>query len=80
MLEVSCTEPKSLKWVTGLIEFTPTSSDSFLWPVFLKIVGFFSTVRVLHVNLDKNVLGYILGDFFTNSSGHSVGKRDTLEG
>jgi hypothetical protein len=26
------------------------------------------------MNFDKNVLGYILGDFFTNSSGHHARK------
>jgi hypothetical protein len=31
----------------------------------------FSTVKVMYLhNFDKNGLGYILGDFFTNSSGH----------
>jgi hypothetical protein len=29
----------------------------------------FSTVKVIH-KIGKNGLGYILGDFFTNSSGH----------
>jgi hypothetical protein len=30
--------------------------------------------------LTKNGLGYTLGDFFTNSSGHPVGKRISWKG
>jgi hypothetical protein len=30
----------------------------------------FSTVKIMQIFLTKNGLGYILGDFFTNSSGH----------
>jgi hypothetical protein len=57
--------------VTGLGEFSP---NCLLWADFLKlgtypaIPGYF----FLHVriNFDENGLGHILGDFFSNSSGH----------
>jgi phosphatidate phosphatase APP1 len=39
------------------------------YPTFLYFIPHLS----LHMNFGKNGLGYILGDFFTNSSGHSVG-------
>jgi hypothetical protein len=32
----------------------------------------------LCINFDENVLGYILGDFFTNSSGHSDGDHQLM--
>jgi hypothetical protein len=36
------------------------------------ILGYFSHSLRLCINYVKNGLGYILGDFFTNSSGHAV--------
>jgi hypothetical protein len=30
----------------------------------------FQQKKYVFINSDQNVLGYILGDFFTNSSGH----------
>jgi hypothetical protein len=61
--------------VTILGEFSPTYWASTLGSFFEKrevaqILGLlFSTVRVMFQYLRKN-LGYILGNFFTNSSGH----------
>jgi hypothetical protein len=53
--------------------------DCLLWAVLMKIIEvvhiflqlfpYVSSEYVL-CNFDKNGLGYILGDFFTNSSGH----------
>jgi hypothetical protein len=36
-----------------------------------------STVKAIFLILIKNGLGYILGDFFTNSSGHPARKFDS---
>jgi hypothetical protein len=52
--------------------------DCLLWAVFLKIAkityifGYFFRRLRLCINNDKNVWGYILGDFRSNSSGHPV--------
>jgi hypothetical protein len=53
--------------------------DYFLWPVFEKFRScanlwdyFFQSICPVFI-LTKNGFGYILGDFFTNSSGHPVG-------
>jgi hypothetical protein len=46
--------------------------------IFLKItevaqfLDYFFSRKKLCINFDKNGLGYILGDFFTNSSGHAA--------
>jgi hypothetical protein len=50
--------------------------DCLLWEVTLKITEIAHTyvllfsLLMLCINVGKNVLGYILGDFSTNSSGH----------
>jgi hypothetical protein len=41
--------------------------------IFVYFVDF-ATVRVMHYFLTKMHFGYILGDFFTNSSGHPGGE------
>jgi hypothetical protein len=66
--------------VTGLAAFR-TLGDCLLWSVFeksqkwLKIFCHFFHGKLSILILTKNGLGYILGDFFANSSGHSVVKR-----
>jgi hypothetical protein len=35
-------------------------------------LGYFFSQEKLSINLMKNGLGYTLGDFFTNASGHPV--------
>jgi hypothetical protein len=54
----------------------------FLWTGYFKITQLaqmywllFTTVKSVLLILTKNELGYILGDFFTNSSGHPDHKR-----
>jgi hypothetical protein len=48
----------------------------FLWAVFLKsvkvtqIIGLLFPLHKLFINIGKNGLGYILGDFISNLSGH----------
>jgi hypothetical protein len=39
------------------------------------IFGYFSLRLMLYIHLEKNGLGYIWWDFFTNSSGHPEGER-----
>jgi hypothetical protein len=47
----------------------------FLFTELAHILGqLFSTVKAMHVLIGKNKLGYILGDSFTNSSGHPVSR------
>jgi hypothetical protein len=49
--------------------------DSFLWAFLYEkaqILGFFFPRKKLHINIDKNGFGYILGDISINSSGHSA--------
>jgi hypothetical protein len=44
---------------------------NYLWAIFpqTKHLGFFPQYKLCN-NFEKMVLGYALGDFFTNSSGH----------
>jgi hypothetical protein len=39
-----------------------------------KFWGYFAPRLKLYINLDKNVLGYIVGDLFPNSSDHPAAK------
>jgi hypothetical protein len=34
-------------------------------------MDYFFPMYKIYISFDKNGLGYILGDFFTNSSGHT---------
>jgi hypothetical protein len=63
----------------GYVVFRKVQKNPYFWG------PLFSTVKAMNVLiLTKNGLGYILGDFFTNSSGHpdakcsSVGNREYL--
>jgi hypothetical protein len=40
-------------------------------------LGHFFRLQKLSINYNKNGLGYILGDFFTNSSGHPANNACT---
>jgi hypothetical protein len=53
--------------------FCPTG-DCFLWTVYKKLKKYAAHIfgLLFHNCFDKNVLGSILGDFFTNSSGHTA--------
>jgi hypothetical protein len=69
---VGCTGTR----VTRLCEFSPVGRV-FTLGSFLKITEvaqilgqLFYTWQNVCSNFDKNVLGHIFGDFFTNSSGH----------
>jgi hypothetical protein len=63
--------------VTRLAEFFADFAIVFFGQFFLIFQSrpnfwryFFLTVKLVCINCGKKGLGYILGDFFTNSSGH----------
>jgi hypothetical protein len=62
--------------VTGFSQFFRLLGGCLLWAVLLnyrsspKFWILFSPSHRLRIDFGKNVLGYILGDFFTYSSGH----------
>jgi hypothetical protein len=53
--------------------------DCFLWAVFRKLQKYYKHFWLLFPRIrlciycDKKLLGYILGEFFANSSGHHAG-------
>jgi hypothetical protein len=63
--------------VTRLGEFSP-NARLFALGIFWKMTEIAHNFGILFpnfrlcINFDKNGLGYILGDFFANSSGHPV--------
>jgi hypothetical protein len=57
---------------------SPFGKPPFGEPSFGKSTGYRSLRLKMCINFDENVLGYILGVFFTESSGHPAWKRKRM--
>jgi hypothetical protein len=81
-MPLRCSVHRWASWVTWLGEFSYIGWLFFLWAIFWKITDEAHIFVILApslswcVNRDKNVLGYILGDFLASSSGHPVSEQD----
>jgi hypothetical protein len=56
--------------VTGLDEFSPTEYFGQFLEKYNSGYTFLAIFSLVEGHFDKNGLGYILGDFFSNTSGH----------